>query len=300
MIIGAGGQQRFNFDGDLTGRQAQLFFQIQPHNYWEFTTFWIYRPGVLDDRLTRGGPSVRRARQDFWLLQISSDARKPIVGGLALDGYCYSDDACGNTVSMDLTYRPASNVSLSLGPSFGLRETRAQWVTAVDDVTATVFSGRRYVFADLHQKTLSMNTRVNITFTPTLSFELFAQPLIVSGRYSQFKEFAAPRVLDKVVYGEDIGTIVESAGSYTLDPDGTGPAASFSFPNPDFNFRSLRGNAVLRWEFSPGSTLFFVWTQSRSQSAPVGDLDFGRDLQALWDLASDNIFLVKINYWLGL
>ena len=70
--------------------------------------------------------------------------------------------------------------------------------------------------------------------------------------------------------------------------------------DPDFNLRSLRGNAVLRWELIPGSTLFLVWTQSRSDVTDVGDLNFRRDTGALFRAPAENIFLVKFNYWLGL
>ena len=68
--------------------------------------------------------------------------------------------------------------------------------------------------------------------------------------------------------------------------------------NPDFNTRSLRGNAVLRWEYRPGSTLFLVWTRTSSDFAQrVGDFGFSRDVDALLNADSDNIFLVKVNFW---
>lgn len=70
-------------------------------------------------------------------------------------------------------------------------------------------------------------------------------------------------------------------------------------PNLDFNLRSLRGNAVLRWEWREGSTLFVAWQQRRSDSEPIGDFDFGRDRRALFQTRPDNIFLVKMNYWLN-
>jgi hypothetical protein len=73
-----------------------------------------------------------------------------------------------------------------------------------------------------------------------------------------------------------------------------------TFSNRDFNFRSLRGNAVMRWEYRPGSTVFLVWTQNRSSEDPVGDFQFRRDRQALFDARPDNVFLVKVNYWIGL
>lgn len=90
--------------------------------------------------------------------------------------------------------------------------------------------------------------------------------------------------------GTECGTInfVDSTGSYEVDPDGAGPAEMLSFGKPDFNFKSLRGNAVLRWEYMPGSTLYFVWTQSRSDFEDVGDFRFGS--------SAENIFMIKATY----
>jgi hypothetical protein len=96
------------------------------------------------------------------------------------------------------------------------------------------------------------------------------------------------------------GSIAPVAGGYTIDPDGAGPAAPFTIGNPDFNYRSLRGNAVVRWEFQPGSTLYLVWTQSREDVAPADDFAFGRDLRGLIGTKPTNVFLVKLSYWLGI
>ncbi|MDZ7361081.1 MAG: DUF5916 domain-containing protein [candidate division KSB1 bacterium] len=68
----------------------------------------------------------------------------------------------------------------------------------------------------------------------------------------------------------------------------------------DFNFKSLRGNAVLRWEYSPGSALYFVWTQSRADYENLGDFRFNRSIDRLAHTRPDNIFLVKATYWWGL
>jgi hypothetical protein len=82
-----------------------------------------------------------------------------------------------------------------------------------------------------------------------------------------------------------------------VDPDGGGPAESHEIDDPNFSLASLRGNAVLRWEYSPGSTLFLVWTQNRSDSETIGTFRTGRALDRLLGAASDNIFLVKVSYW---
>jgi hypothetical protein len=56
---------------------------------------------------------------------------------------------------------------------------------------------------------------------------------------------------------------------------------------------------VVRWEYRPGSTLYFVWQQNRSDTDPIGNFNFSRDRSALFDAHPDNIFLVKASYWIS-
>jgi hypothetical protein len=84
-----------------------------------------------------------------------------------------------------------------------------------------------------------------------------------------------------------------------VDPDGAGPAPSFSFPDQNFNFRSLLANVVFRWEYRAGSTLFLVWQQSRSGAENIGDFSFSRDFDAIFANPAVNVFAVKMTYWLG-
>ena len=184
-----------------------------------------------------------------------------------------------------------------------------QFVGSYADPAATNFFGTRYVFAHLAQNTISMNTRLNVTFTPTMTLELFVQPLIVSGAFSRYNVFAAPRSVRRLAYGRDFGTVVITPATkpaidpatIQLDADTLGGGApTYTFTDPTFTFRSLRGNAVLRWEYRPGSTLFVVWTRSsRIPDRPRGDIQFGDDASALFQGPSENIFLVKMTYWLG-
>jgi hypothetical protein len=299
-----GAQQEYNFDGDLTGQQVHGSAYAQLRNYWAVESFLIVRPGVLDDRLLRGGPVVARPRSSYAYASVSTDSRKPVVLGTEGERGCNSEGACEWSVGVDATFRPVSNVTVTVGPSYGQDDNSAEYVTAVDDPTATGFYGRRYVVSDLHWRQVSMNTRINWTFSPALSFELFVQPLLAGVEYSNFKEFVRPRDNAKLVYGRDVGTIARAetpdGGEYTVDPDGAGPAGSFRFADPDFSLQSLRGNAVLRWEFRPGSTVYFVWTQAREAEGPSGTLDVGSNLRTLRAARPDNIFLVKLSYWLGL
>jgi hypothetical protein len=135
-----------------------------------------------------------------------------------------------------------------------------------------------------------------VATSPSLSLQVFAQPFIATGEYGAVKEFAEPGTFDFNVYGRDVGEVVDGR----VYPSGQGPnAVSFALPRPDFNIASLRGNAVLRWEWRPGSTMYFAWQQTRSDFRPIGTFDFGRGVDDVFGAPPDNVFLVKVSYWLN-
>jgi hypothetical protein len=157
---------------------------------------------------------------------------------------------------------------------------------------------------------VSLDTRVDVTLSPTLSLQLYVEPFISVGDYGALKEFSTPREFDFLTYGVDGGSTVtqNASGDYDVDPDGSGPATAFTVSDRDFSVRSLLGNAVLRWEWRQGSTLFLVWQQRRIDSVTgqaggtrpwVGDFDLSRDTGDMFGASADNILMVKLNYWLN-
>ena len=164
------------------------------------------------------------------------------------------------------------------------------------DPLKTATLGVRYVLADIIQKTLPIEIRLNWTFSPTLSLQAYLQPYIGTGDYRLFKELDAVRTFRFDVYGKNGSTISYAGGRYTVDPDGPGPSPPFSFADPDFGLRSLRGTIVLRWEYRPGSMLYLVWTQRRGDTTVLSDIRFWDDLDQTFRAPGENIFLLKFSY----
>ena len=118
---------------------------------------------------------------------------------------------------------------------------------------------------------------MNYTVTPTLTIQVYAEPFVSAGDYSNFKELVNGRSKDY-------------AGRY----------APYAYSDdPDFNFRSFRTTNVLRWEYKPGSTLFVVWQQGREDTLSHGSFNFDRDFGGVFDAPATNVFLVKWSYWLN-
>jgi hypothetical protein len=297
-----GGATQFNYDGDRTYSQLQAFYGMEFLNYWNLRTFWIRNIPSYDDRLTRGGPVVKRAGYNVGHLQVSTDARRRAVFDFTVEASRGVDAPTRSlTIHPGVALKPAANVFIQLSPTWSRDEDDAQYITAVTDPTAAGFYGRRYVFGFVRTRTVSLDTRVNWTFTPNLTLQLYAQPFIASGDYTSFREFVKPRDIEKRDFGVEVGTVAYDGAdnTYRIDPDGSGQAAAFTIDNPDFTTSSLRGTAVLRWEYRPGSTLYFVWTQQRSGHDPVGSFDFGSARHQILGSAPTNVFQVKATYWLG-
>ncbi len=271
---------------------------VQFLSYHSVDWFFAYNPESYSDRRTRGGPLTINPRGYEVGGDINTDDRKTWIFGISTDIQNYSLGVDhGRYLSGSIQYKPAANLSVSVSPAVNWYTTGAQWVTNIDDPTATATYGGRYIFARLDQREVSAGIRVDWTFTPRLSLQMYVQPLISVGEYTGLKELARPKTLDFTTYGTGNTTLSRDGTDYVVDPDGNGPAAPFTVSDPDFNFKSLRGSAVLRWEYMPGSTIYLVWTQQRVDDSDPGQFRFGRDVSTLFQSVPDNVFMIKLTYW---
>jgi len=292
--------QAWNYDGDITFNNYASFAQGIFNNFAGLFVRADYSAEGFDDRLTRGGPVARQPRSIATDINYFTDRRK--VYSASIDWYRSADveGQVAQSYSLQLAVQPRPGVRFSFEPNLQKAHSLAQYVTTSSDPLATRTYDNRYVFATIHQTTLALVTRADWTFTPKASLQLYLQPLISAGDFTSFKELRTPRTFDFDVYGRDVGTISKSGGVYTIDPDANGATAnSIQVPDPNFNFRSLRGNGVFRWEYRPGSALFFVWQQQRVGSEPFGNFDFSRDFRGLVRRHPDNVFTIKATYYLA-
>jgi hypothetical protein len=300
--ISTGPQFNWNTGGDFIGGRVNVSTNMQFLNFWGANVNLNKRVVGYDDRLTRGGPLARdRAGQSIGGM-INSDSRRSVSGRMNWNYSWGGGDEGGTRLGFHVSMRPAEYWSMSIGPSWNRSFTSHQYVTAVTDSVKTATFGRRYIFTELNQETVSMETRVNVNFTSTLSFELFAQPFISTADYGALAELEAARTGRLLQYGRDIGSMTYDADTrtYHIDPDLGGPARKFTVQDRDFNTVSLRGNAVLRWEYRPGSTLYLVAQQRRAENGVDPQLDLWRDARGLLRGQANTMFVAKVNYWLNL
>ncbi|HEX5725488.1 MAG TPA: DUF5916 domain-containing protein [Longimicrobiaceae bacterium] len=281
----------WNHGGVRTSNTLWLDWEATWKNYWRHWLTFFYTPRAYSDELTRGGPLAATLASWAGILEVSTRASSPLVGRGRV---YYGENEVGTPIyrlSGGISVRPGPRWQLSIDPNYLRQTPLRQYITTFDGGPAETF-GRRYVFSAVDRSEFFAQIRLNYLFTPDLSLELYAEPFASSGRFRDFGEMAAPRTRDLAYYGSDT-TKVRRVGNATTVFSG-----SDSFTVHDFSVRSFRSNAVLRWEWRPGSTLYVVWQQDRAgERERIGVVGPGALVETL-DAPGDNYLAVKLSYWL--
>jgi hypothetical protein len=277
----------FDLYGELTTDGMPIYNYVQTQGYAQFKnnssvtlTAWIDNvfPAYCD-RCARGGPAVRVSPSTSVLLNWNADTRKKIVPYFA-GIYTTADDGRSYLwrVRPLVAVRTGSRLNWELGARYQKNYDNTQWV---QNLGVIGMDSTHYVFGRLNQDLLSFQARFNYTVTPNLSLQVYAEPFVTTGTYDNLRELSAtPR-----------------ADSYDARFRGyTGRPL-----DPDFNVKEFNSNAVVRWEYRPGSVLYFVWQQGRYQDdRNIGDFQASRDYGDLFGTVPNNTFLIKASYWLNL
>jgi len=288
------GRAGWNFGGVRQYNGVELDLQGQFHNFMGGSLSLEVYPHTLSDGLTRGGPLMRTTDDVFLHGRLSSSFSSSTQWNASLT---YGFDELGGKAyyaSAELQVRPGSRWELSVEPEYSHTIDTRQYVTQLVGSRPEVYGGR-YVFGRIDRHTLSAQFRINYAFSPDLTVELYAEPFAASGQYDALGELQAARTNDLRRYGTD-GTVIlrDPAGGYTIS-DG---ADTFQLDNPDFHVLSFRSNLVLRWEWRPGSTLYFVWQQNREEQDDPSRPASLRSFVDSFGGHGDNFLAIKVSYWL--
>ena len=159
-----------------------------------------------------------------------------------------------------------------------------------------------YLVSNLDAKSVQLNFRINYSITPDLTIQYWGQPFFFSGNYYEFKKVTDAENKDYYnqfhVFTENEISFDETDNEYLIDESGDGNT-DYSFANPDFSFYEFRSNLVVRWEYIPGSTAYFVWSQGRNGDSSNGGFFLSDRIQNLLDATPSNVFLLKLSYRLS-
>ena len=291
----------WNYGGILDSATVAPFGQITWPNFWTSSLQASIRTPGQNDYVTRGGPLLGTGWGGQVDLAIASSEAARNSWNTTASYRHHEIGKHGLEVSGGVTLRPVDRLRLSLTPRYVRITDNRQYIDAIPGSNEATF-GTRYVFGTIDFRELAVQVRVGASFTTDLSIDAYVEPFASSGRYQSIGELHAARSTSLDVYGADIGTIERCAQGSCSDPAGDGYEVTvgdevFSLASPDFTYLSLRSTVSLRWELTPGSHLFVVWQQDRSDAAT----EVRAITPARWGDAfaspSRHDIILKLSYW---
>jgi hypothetical protein len=292
--IGGRTLAEWNYGGDRQIDSYTLDGTVAWLNFWTNEVSLRIDRRTQDFGLTRGGTSMQRPKRWELAVQLRNNPADRTRWSADASYGRNEDGGLKFNLEAAVAVRPQPRWELSISPEFTRDLSTQQYVANLKRTGISTF-GRRLIFAHVDRSEIVMQTRLNYTFKPDLTVEVYAEPFAASGRFFNYGELAVPRTREIRRYNFD-GTAVETLDNGTLRvKDGD---ELFELSNRDFNVLSFRSNMVFRWEWQPGSTLFLVWQQDRSKNTPIGARVNAGDLFQSIASPGSNSLMIKASFWL--
>jgi len=290
----------WNFGGNNTGKGFEWNASMGLKNFWNIWTGGSFNGSAVSTSMLRGGPMMKLPGSSNVRFGFSTDNRKKLQFEVFANGSKGNENNSRNLYAgIDMTYKPTNYLSLTVSPGYSTSFTELQYVS-----TIKVDNIDKYIFASIDRQTINTSFRVNLNLSPNLTFQYWGQPFVATGKYYDHKFILDPMANNYLnrfwTYSEEQITLNDDEYFVDENLDGT---TDYSFDKRDFNVQEFLSNLVVRWEYNPGSSIFLVWSQTRSYSNNTGNLDFINDLGDLFNKDNNkphNVFLIKFSYRFGL
>ncbi len=288
----------WDFGGVSTYKAINTNYHLNFKNFWRMGTGVTGIANQISNADLRGGPSfILPGGINQWYYIGTDDRKRLNVRINHWNFWGFEGWNRGQGFWMQFNYRPIDAFNISVEPNASFNDNEVQYVETPELGTA---SDNPIILGEVNQNTYSLSLRFTYNFNPNLSLQYWGQPFISKGEYQDFKRVTNSLDSDYTARFDLITNdqIVHDSENeeYAVDENNDG-ITDYSFDDPDFNFVQFRSNMVLRWEYIPGSTLFLVWTQNRTQDISIQDSNsFGSLNSRLFDSTAHNIFLLKFTY----
>jgi len=283
----------FDFEGNYNRMQYELGGYVNWKNNWWSEIGGVHKPRIYVNTFLRGGPRWRYNEENYWFFFSGTDQRKKLSFRAGhVNSKATQNNFAFYNYEIGARYQPFNSLSLSLDFNYEENPSKTQYVSQQD------FSGvTRYILGEIDNETISTTLRVNYNINPNLTIQYYGQPFIFRAKYSNFNYVNNPIAEDLneriTLYTPD--QISFNGETYSVDEDTDG-AEDYSFGDPNFAFVQYRSNLVVRWEYIPGSEIFFVWSQGiNGLGDPDNDFSTIVDNQ-IFGQRPQNTFLIKATY----
>ena len=284
----------WSYGGENLNSKLQAHGRVQLKNMWRMDLVGRRNFFEIDTRQLRGGPSLRIDGNTSGQFFVQTNTSKDLF--LGAGGYFSRNDdkiSKANQYTFYVEYLIGNRFSLSSNTEYGITTNNNQYV-----MQKTVGKEYEYIVGKIDRKTISTTLRAELFVTPELSFQYYGNPYASVGKYTNFRKVADSNSLNMEKRFFDLQVIESQGESFLMD--GSNFVRNLTGSSPDFNFQEFRSNFVARWEYKTGSTLYFVWTNTRSRYESSYQSSVFDSFKGISDVKAQNAFMVKVSFWFSI
>lgn len=284
----------WSYGGETTKEEFELHSLTKFTNLWRIHAFLEHDYNLYDTRELRGGPKLFKDAtwETRFFLQTNNAKDVLLAGG---PHYIWSVDNISkrNIYTFYIRWQIGNRFSVTSQTDYEILADYHQFVRKLslsDDTDG-------YLVGQLDRKTISTTLRLEYFLTPEISLQYYANPYASVGSYSEFRRVndGSSKDLSERYFGAE--SIQLDDGIYTMTDESS---EQYKFYNPNFDYQEFRSNLVARWEFRRGSTLYLVWNSSSFLYERSNNYSVAKSYGNLFGLKSNNVFMIKFNYWFSL
>ena len=279
-----------NLQDELDG-QMQLYFK----NYWKFGFDLDRTYNEIDTRQLRGGPSLRIDGNTSAGFIVQTNRSKDFFLAGKLDFTNYDDKITWeNRYDFTVRWLISNRFTVESKTGFSSEIDNSQYV-----FQTKVNNKKEYVVGKIDRNTLYTTFRAEFFISPELSLQYYGSPYASTGKFIDYRsvEHSKSRDLDERY---SFLNVVENEHGKFLYDDNNNLYYDFSDGNFDFNYQEFQSNFVARWEYKTGSTIYFVWTNTRFTYDDVHNPSIINSFKDIMKVKAQNAFMIKVSYWFSL
>jgi len=288
-------KHNWSYGGENLSDRLQGNARFQFKNLWKFVLTAQRTFYEIDTRKLWGGPSLLIEGNTDGKMFLETNSSKDFFLSCGFNMRRNDDKITrADEFTFNVNWQLGHHFTFSLMNDFDIKTDNNQYVTS-----KVVDGQKEYIVGKIDRKTISSTIRAEFFVTPELSFQYYGNPYAVIGKYTDFRKVAdskseninnrfAPLNIEKV---DGVNWLRDENYNYILN---------LSVKNPDFNFQEFRSNFVSRWEYKTGSTLYFVWTNTRSHYQSYYESSILKSLKNMNKVKANNAFMLKINFWFSI
>jgi len=286
----------WDFSGEYLASDATLNMMAEFKNKWGISNRLQYKNEALDIRNLRGGNAMVVPSNWTETFTLRTDQSKKLSMNFSTTASISGEHSSNfNFYTAGLSTRPANTLTLSMNIDYSTKVDNLQYVD-----TKIYNSTVRYILGQLNQETLGLTFRIDYNITPETSIQYYGSPFATLGQYKNFKVITNAR---DYAYNHRFriiqNPVLVNSDQYLVDENNDN-LVDYSFKKPDFNFNQFHSNLVFRWEYRPGSQIFLVWSNERTDWLNPGNEPLRSAPTRLSNATPNNIFLMKFNYWFSI